>query len=115
MSWVGVRNTLAPGTWANCGRSRSMTWRAVAARSSRGLSTMVKLPVLAGLGLSVLPVCDPIDCTSGSRRMMAPSSCCRRIISCGETSWEACGDAGNQAGVLDREKALGRVDREIRP
>ena len=66
-----------------------MIWRAEAVRSSRGLSTMVKPPVLAGFGLSVLPVCEPIAWTSGSRRMIAPSSCCSRIISWGETSCEA--------------------------
>jgi hypothetical protein len=27
--------------------------------------------------------------TSGSRRITAPSSCCRRIISCGDTAWAA--------------------------
>ena len=74
---------------------------------------MVKLPVLAGFGLSVLPVCDAIASTSGSRRMMAPSSCCSRIISCGETSWEAWDTPKISPVSWIGKNPLGAIDGEI--
>ena len=50
-----------------------MICEAVSARSSRGLSTMKKRPVLPVLAPPVLPVNEPKPATSGSRSSTAPN------------------------------------------
>ena len=50
---------------------------------------MKNRPLLEGLAPPPLPMLEPKAATSGSRSTIAPSACCRRIISCGETSCAA--------------------------
>ena len=77
-----------------------------ALRSSRGLSTMVKPPVLAGFGLSVDPVCEPdrlhVRIAQDDRAELLLQA--HHLL--GRHLLGGLRDAGNQAGVLDREEAL---------
>ena len=68
---------------------------------------MKKRPVLAVWALPVLPMAEPTAATSGSLATTVPSLTIIRAISCGETSCADFGEAGDEAGVLGREEALG--------
>ena len=61
----------------------------VSSRSSRGLSTMKKRPVLAVWAPPVLPVNEPKPATSGSCRSTSPNSRMMRIICSGAVSCAA--------------------------
>jgi len=75
-----------PGMPATLSFSRAMMAATRSSRSPRGFSVMAMRPAL-GVALSGLtPITETTLATSGSARMMASISACRRCISAKETS-----------------------------
>ena len=100
---------MPPATWASLGRSRVMIWSALAVRSSRGFSPMITKPLLSGR----LP---PIDGgPAGDVGILATTSvslCCEPHHLLEGDVLRRIGQAGDDAGVLLREEALGLDDIE---
>ena len=86
MSWPACMYRVMPGTFASLGRSRAITWSAVAARpSSTDFRPMNMLPELKVLA----PACMPKAVTSGSWRTMSATASMRPCMASDDVSCPA--------------------------
>jgi hypothetical protein len=86
-SWVAWMKVRMPSTRSSFGRRRPITWKALASRSSRGLSVMYMRPELSAWPLP--PSDMPTVATAGSAWTMAPTFSCSACIAENEMSCDA--------------------------
>ena len=113
MSWVGCKEHVGafdPGELRP--QPVDDLARRMRSRSSRGLSTMKKRPVFAaGVAVPpVLPVCEPEACDVGIAQDHRAQLLLKPHHLLGRDLLRRLGEAGEHAGILDREKALRDLD-----